>query len=127
MFYAENDPVVADEATRRSSVPVGLKEQKPPQPAPLPLKLAVPMYKQNPAPKYPRIARRKGYQGTVLIEVLVNREGRVKDARLLQSSGHSILDKAALGSVKTWIFDPAMKGEEKVEMWVKVPVRFQLE
>jgi protein TonB len=88
--------------------------------------LAVPIYKKNPAPKYPRIARRKGYQGTVLIDVLVNREGRVKDIRLLESSGHSILDRAALGSVRTWIFAPAMKGEEKVEMWVKVPVRFQL-
>jgi TonB family protein len=37
------------------------------------------------------------------------------------------LDQAALASVKTWLFDPGTRGGERVDMWVKVPVRFQLE
>jgi protein TonB len=63
----------------------------------------------------------------VTLEVLVNREGRVEDLRLSASSGYSVLDQAALTSVKTWLFDPGTRGGEKVDMWVKVPVRFQLE
>ncbi|MCK4893050.1 MAG: energy transducer TonB, partial [Calditrichia bacterium] len=34
--------------------------------------------------------------------------------------------RTALASVKNWSFEPGMRGDEKVEMWVKVPIRFQL-
>ena len=88
---------------------------------------AAPLYRLNPIPEYPMIARKRGYQGTVILEVLVSREGRVEDASLSTSSGYSVLDQAALTSVKTWRFDPGTRGGEKVDMWVKVPVRFQLE
>jgi protein TonB len=72
------------------------------------------------------MARRRGYEGTVLVEVLVSREGRVEDLRLSQSSGYSVLDQAAMDSMKKWLFEPATINDEKVEMWVKVPVRFHL-
>jgi len=55
------------------------------------------------------------------------RAGRVSDLRLSTSSGYTVLDQAALTSVKTWLFHLGTRGEEKVDMWVKVPVRFQLE
>ena len=87
---------------------------------------AVPLYKVNPLPEYPRIARKRGYQGTVVLEVLVDRNGRVGDLRLFTSSGHSILDRKAMASVKGWLFEPGMKGDKKLDMWVRVPVRFQL-
>jgi protein TonB len=92
-----------------------------------PLREATPLYRRNLFPEYPMIARKRGYQGTVVLEVLVSREGRVKDLSLSASSGYSVLDHAALTSVKTWLFDPGTRGGEKVDMWVKVPVRFQLE
>lgn len=88
---------------------------------------ATPLYRLNPAPEYPLIGRKRGYQGTVVLEVLVTREGRVGDLRMVASSGYSVLDQAALASVKTWIFDPGMKAGKTVDMWVKVPVRFRLE
>ena len=87
---------------------------------------AVPLYKVNPLPEYPRIARKRGYQGTVVLEVLVDQNGRVGDLRLFTSSGYSILDKKAMASVKGWLFEPGMKGDKKVDMWVRVPVRFEL-
>ena len=87
---------------------------------------ATPAYRANPAPEYPAIARRRGYEGTVLVEVLVSRDGRVEELRLSQSSGYSVLDQAAMASMKGWSFEPATINEEKVEMWVKVPVRFHL-
>ena len=94
---------------------------------PPPVHEATPLYRRNPVPEYPLIARKRGYQGTVVLEVLVNREGKVTELTLSASSGYSVLDQAALASVKTWLFDPGTRGEENVDMWVKVPVRFQLE
>ena len=93
----------------------------------IPVHEATPLYRQNPVPEYPMIARKRGFQGTVILEVLVDRQGRVADLRLSSSSGHPVLDQAALTSVKTWLFDPGTRGREKIDMWVKVPVRFRLE
>lgn len=87
---------------------------------------ARPMYRMNPPPNYPRLARKRGYEGTVVLKVLVNRKGKVKDLYAFTSSGYAILDKAAIGSVKEWIFEPGMRGDEKVEMWVQIPIRFKL-
>jgi len=59
--------------------------------------------------------------------VLVNINGTVDDAWLFESSGYSILDNAALQSVKSWSFTPGKQGNQAIEMWVRVPVRFQLQ
>jgi len=87
---------------------------------------AVPLYQINPPPVYPVAARRRKQTGTAMLEVLVSPEGRVSELRLVKSSGHSSLDRAALKSVKKWVFKPGTKGMKKVEMWVRVPVVFQL-
>lgn len=87
---------------------------------------ARPMYRENPKPEYPRLARRRAYQGTVVLEVLVDQEGRVVDLRVFASSGHQVLDRAAMKSVKTWLFEPGMRGDQRVAMWVRIPIRFQL-
>lgn len=87
---------------------------------------ARPLYRINPSPKYPGIARKRRYQGNVVLAVLVKRDGRVGDLQVISSSGHSVLDRAAVSAVKLWLFEPGMRGEEKVEMWVKVPIRFEL-
>lgn len=111
---------------RTDPVPLPKGDQQGPKPVDLPVIKAIPHYKKNPPPVYPRMARRRGYEGTVLMEVLVSREGRVEAVRLLESSGHGVLDHEAMSAVKRWVFEPARRGEEKVEMWVKVPVRFKL-
>ena len=87
---------------------------------------ARPIYRLNPSPKYPRIARIRGYQGNVLLDVLVNKDGEVHDLKIYRSSGYPLLDRAATSSVKHWLFEPGMIGEEKVNMWVRVPIRFEL-
>ncbi len=90
------------------------------------VKKAIPIYDKNPPPEYPLIARRRGFQGTVVLEVMVKPNGRVGELRVLKSSGYKVLDRAASASVRDWIFIPAIKGNEKIEMWVRVPVSFQL-
>ena len=88
---------------------------------------AVPLYRMNPEPRYPKMARKRGYQGTVLLSVLVNKEGLVDDLWLYKSCGYKILDNAAIEAVKDWTFEPGKKGDDAVEMWVEVPVIFKLE
>ncbi len=88
---------------------------------------AVPVYKENPEPAYPRIAKKRGYEGTVLLSVLVNKNGLVDNIWIFESCGYTILDNAALDAVKDWIFEPGRSGDEPIEMWVEVPVRFEIE
>ena len=91
------------------------------------LTMARPLYRQNPAPSYPRKARRLGYEGIVMLKVLVDENGRVDDLMVVESSGYTILDHTALASVRKWLFEPGTEGGIKKKMWVRVPVRFRLE
>jgi TonB family protein len=87
---------------------------------------AVPKYKENRPPAYPRLARKRGYQGRVVLGVLVKEDGSAGTVRLEKSSGHTLLDEAAIEAVKKWLFSPGKEGDKVVEMWVKIPVRFRL-
>jgi protein TonB len=59
---------------------------------------------ENPPPDYPWHARRRGLEGTVAIAVSVDAAGMVEEAAVRRSSGHPILDAAALGAVRGWRF-----------------------
>ena len=118
-------PPPKEETTAFGTGPVAAVSNQPALPSVL--KEAQPEYSKNPPISYPSRARKKGYEGTVLLEVLVNRNGTVDDLRILASSGYAILDSSAVESVKTWSFKPAKKGKNTVDMWVQVPVRFKLE
>ena len=72
------------------------------------------------------MARRRGLEGVVTIEAKIDPDGRVSDLRLFATSGHSILDKAALKAVRGWKFSPGTVGGKAQSMRVKVPVRFEL-
>jgi protein TonB len=89
-------------------------------------KEARPLYRINPLPEYPIIARKRGYQGTVILEVLIDRNGKVVDLLMAKTSGYPILDKAALTSMKNWSFEPGMVGKERTAMWVRIPIKFEL-
>jgi protein TonB len=84
-------------------------------------------YLRNPPPGYPAAARRNGEEGTVTLRVLVSAEGAPREVALERSSGSSLLDAAALATVKTWRFSPARRGGEAQEAWVLVPIVFRLE
>jgi protein TonB len=122
----ENPPPVSQDMEEETPTPETSESPERQAPAAM-LTSALPLYKRNPAPKYPRAARRRGYEGKVILDVLVNRDGKVEALTVSQSSGHAILDKAALEAVATWLFSPALRGEERVAMWIKVPIRFDLQ
>jgi len=88
--------------------------------------LAHPDYKYNPKPKYPMVAKRRGYEGTVLLNVYVLESGRVGELTLEKASGFTVLDESAINSVKEWIFVPGKRNGISVSSWVQVPIKFQL-
>jgi protein TonB len=110
------------------------QEQTPPamQTPPSPVQLdAEPDYRadylNNPRPPYPLVARRMGYQGKVVLNVEVLAEGRAGEVKLQTSSGHDILDRAALQTVQTWKFSPATRFGQPITQWFLVPIKFSLE
>jgi protein TonB len=83
-------------------------------------------YGFNPKPKYPRIARSRGWQGKVLLKVQVSASGISTHVAVHKSSGHEILDESAIDAVKQWRFIPARRGETPVASSVIVPILFSL-
>jgi protein TonB len=77
------------------------------------------------APVYPDIARQASVDGTVLVQALVGKDGKVKDAKVVKSI--PMLDDAAVNAVKQWVFKPALSNNKPVAVWVAVPVRFSLQ
>ena len=84
-------------------------------------------YAETPKPLYPREARKKGYEGEVLLKVEVLANGRVGRVEVKKSSGYEILDLSALNAVKQWKFIPADKGDGSIPWWVNIPIKFQLQ
>ncbi|HUJ16744.1 MAG TPA: energy transducer TonB [Nitrospirota bacterium] len=83
-------------------------------------------YLNNPKPLYPPVARRMKVEGTVVVQVLVNSNGKPENVRLEKSSGSSMLDQAALTAVQNWSFVPAREGNKIISAWVDIPLRFRL-
>lgn len=88
--------------------------------------VARPLYEMNPPPLYPRLARRMGRQGLVLLEVFVSASGTAEEVKVANTSGHEILDEAALKAVRGWRFAPGLRNGRPTPMRVRVPVRFNL-
>jgi protein TonB len=85
-------------------------------------------YLRAPAPVYPRAAARAGFEGTVLLEVLVDTDGRPLRVTVRDSSGHRRLDAAARDQVlQQWRFRPAMRNGQAVQAIGLVPVNFRLD
>jgi len=78
------------------------------------------------APKYPARAQRMGHEGRVVLRVHVGADGRPLAVEVEESSGHSLLDEAAVAAVREWTFEPAREGDRAVESLVHVPFRFRL-
>lgn len=83
-------------------------------------------YLNNPPPRYPVVARSRGWEGQVLLNVHVLADGRPDQINIAQSSGRNTLDEAAVSAVREWKFVPAMRGPTAVDGWVQVPIDFKL-
>lgn len=75
-------------------------------------------------PVYPEMAMNAEIEGTCLVRVLVGKDGKVKDALLIE--GHELLRDAAVDCAMTAVFRPALLDHRPVEVWVMMPVTFKL-
>jgi protein TonB len=79
-------------------------------------------------PNYPSEAVRRDLEGTVEIEVYVLPNGRVGDARVFRSTGHAVLDQAAIDEAKRrWRLQPATRDGVPYAQWHKFRVLFDLQ
>jgi protein TonB len=81
---------------------------------------------ENPKPRYPRLARLRGWQGRVVLRVTVTPEGVPTAVTVEASSGFLALDRAAVKAVRAWRFRPARFAGSAVADTVRVPIRFEL-
>jgi len=75
-----------------------------------------------PPPAYPEFARDAGITGKVTLHVLVGKDGRVKNVKVIK--GVTGLDAAAVDAVKKWVFKPALSNNKPIAVWVEVPMDF---
>lgn len=76
-------------------------------------------------PDYTEDARRRGVEGEVVLEIVVRRDGRVGDVRVLRGLGAG-LDQQAIAAVRRWSFDAATRKGRPVDVIVEVAVEFKL-
>ena len=74
---------------------------------------------------YPELARRVGITGRVVIAAVINKEGNVVNAHVLQSLFPS-LDEVALNAVKETKFIPGKQRGKPVNVQMTIPIQFRL-
>ncbi|MFO0155650.1 MAG: energy transducer TonB [Alphaproteobacteria bacterium] len=82
---------------------------------------------RNRRPAYPEMSRRRGQEGTVMLELRVDANGRVTEVRVVESSGFSALDAAALETLRDWRFRPAQRAGLPIAGSLTTAVHFRLE
>ncbi len=77
--------------------------------------------------RYPRVARRRGLSGKVVLAFVILPNGQVTNARIAESNGHTILNNAALRALRKATplpsFPPALK---KKSLQVTIPILYEL-
>jgi protein TonB len=75
------------------------------------------------APGVPAAARDAGVFGTVILEITIDPEGAVRDARVLRSI--PLLDAAAIEAVRQWRYETTVLNDKPVSVMLVVPITFQ--
>ena len=75
-------------------------------------------------PKYPRVSRKRGERGKVLVRIFINRDGSSEKVEIEQSSGFDRLDQAAMDSAKKCRFIPAKRNGKPVKTLATIPYTF---
>ncbi len=77
-------------------------------------------------PKYTELARRSGVQGTVIVEAIIDEQGRVTNVRVLRGLPMG-LDRAAVDAIEQWRFKPATLANRPVKVFYTLTVNFTIQ
>jgi protein TonB len=75
---------------------------------------------------YPKLLKDAGIGGQVMVWVFIDTGGVVKNAQVQKSSGNSSLDEAALKAAREFEFTPALNRDQRVPVWVAIPITFSI-
>lgn len=78
------------------------------------------------SPRYPDIAQEAGIEGTVVIQVFIDKKGRVQQMQVLKGIPNTGLDEAAMEAIRKTRFTPAKQRDRPVGVWISIPVNFRL-
>lgn len=79
-----------------------------------------------PPPRYPPPARRLGQEGVVRLRLRINATGDVTEVTVRASSGHPLLDRAAVRAARSWRYHPARSGKRTMTGTIEQAVEFRL-
>jgi protein TonB len=85
-----------------------------------------PVVDYGPQPRYTEMARKAGVQGIVIVDAVIDEEGRVTNVRVLKSLPMG-LDQAAVDAVRSWRFKPATLGGRAVKVLYSLTINFSLQ
>jgi periplasmic protein TonB len=96
------------------------------EPPPVRLHAGMPMPRKlvDRAAEYPVAARAHQIDGSVILDIVIDRQGRVTVARVTKSI--PALDQAAIDAVREWRFAPSFVNGEAVAVATTVTVDFEL-
>jgi len=123
------NPTIATEGTGGEQLLIDISEEEylptadefiPYEEAPVPIKWT--------KPKYPELAEKAGVEGMVWVQALVDKRGKVRDAKCLKtgSVNPDIFCEAAVNSAMLNEYKPAISNKEPVAVWVQYKVEFVL-
>lgn len=81
---------------------------------------------QVPKPIYPAIARNRGWEGRGVLLIKVSAQGVIESVAIEKSSGHEILDDAAIEAAKKWQCTPQKRGDTALDSRLVAPFNFNL-
>jgi TonB family protein len=87
--------------------------------------IAAPQPMSTPDPEYTEAARNAKTQGTCVLWLIVDEQGRPRDIHVVRGLGFG-LDQKAIDAVKQWRFQPALKDGRAVSVQIRVEVGFRL-
>ena len=80
------------------------------------------------APKYPEMARKAGLEGTVIVQIVVGKDGKVESAKVIKvmKAPKGVFEQAALDAAKQFVFKPAKQRDHFVKVKKQQPFIFKL-
>lgn len=120
--WLESKDVVPQDASATEAENATLSEERPVK---VGGPVSAPHVTYGPDPAYSETANAARYQASVILWLVVNREGRPTHIRVQRPAGMG-LDEKSVAAVQTWLFDPAKKDGEPIPVMINVEVNFRL-
>lgn len=117
-------PAPAAPVTATAAVPAPTPT---PTPAPKPVAASALRYAVLPPIELPLASRRLGESGTVLLRVVFDTQGRVKQASVHRSSGYARLDEQALAAMRQARITPFLDNGIAIEVSAIAPLAYELD